>query len=163
MIKINQGLQTIDQLRFENFNLKKQIAYDKKKYIDLKNAFLELKVKTKAQDEETFFKNPELKQLMDDKNNLQNTLKILTDEVEFLSKKNELFLKELKHKDFYDVYKQQAEELTKLREAHTSLINMIQTKDIQVKALNQRSSLTPKVTSGNIFSRESSQSSQILN
>lgn len=109
----------------ENFNLKKQIAYDKKKFIDLKNVFIELRIKNKAQDEEAFFKNPEMKQLMEDRNNLQNTLKILTEEVEFLSKKNELFLKELKHKDFYDVYKQQAEELTKLREAHTSLINMI--------------------------------------
>ena len=41
--KINQGLQAIDKVRIENFDLKKQIAYDKKKYIDLKNAFLELR------------------------------------------------------------------------------------------------------------------------
>jgi hypothetical protein len=53
--------------------------------------------------------------------------------VEFLSRKNELFLKELKTKDYYAAYKQQNEELTKLREAHTLLINMIGTKDITVK------------------------------
>jgi len=45
--KINNGLQVIDKLRLENFNLKKQIAYDKKKYIDLKNAFLELRASMK--------------------------------------------------------------------------------------------------------------------
>jgi hypothetical protein len=36
-----------------------------------------------------------------------------------------MFLRELKNKDFYDAYKQQSEELTKLREAHAMLINMI--------------------------------------
>ena len=38
--KIHCGLEKIDRLRLENFNLKKQIAYDKKKYLDLKNAFI---------------------------------------------------------------------------------------------------------------------------
>lgn len=33
----------IDKLRVENFNLKKQIAFDKKKYLDFQNAFLELR------------------------------------------------------------------------------------------------------------------------
>lgn len=82
------------------------MAYDKKQYLDLKNAYIELRVQRKAQDEEIFVKKPDIKQLMEDKNNLQNTLKILTEEVEFLSKKNELFLKDLRKKDFYDVYKQ---------------------------------------------------------
>ena len=54
-------------------------------------------------------------------------------EVEFLSKKNEQFLKELKTNDFYSVYRQQNEELTKLIEAHALLINMIHSKDISVK------------------------------
>lgn len=40
MLKINQGMLVIDQLRVENFNLKKQMAYDRKKNIDLKNAFI---------------------------------------------------------------------------------------------------------------------------
>jgi len=60
-------------------------------------------------------------------------LKTLTEEVEFLSRKNEIFLKELKTKDYYTAYKQQNEELTKLREAHTLLINMIGAKDITVR------------------------------
>lgn len=41
MTKLNNGLKTIDRLRLDNFNLKKLIAFEKKKYIDLKNAFLE--------------------------------------------------------------------------------------------------------------------------
>jgi len=49
----------------------------------------------------------------------------LTEEVEFLSKTNETFLKELRMKDFYASYKQTVDELTKLREAHTVLIGMI--------------------------------------
>ncbi len=40
--KINKGLAIIDKYRIENFNLKKQLALDKKKYIDLKNAFIDL-------------------------------------------------------------------------------------------------------------------------
>lgn len=43
---------------------------------------------------------------MQEKLNLQRTLKTLTDEVEFLSRKNEIFLKELKTKDYYGAYKQ---------------------------------------------------------
>lgn len=37
-------------MRLENFNLKKQIAYDQKKYLDLKNAFVELRTSLKLQD-----------------------------------------------------------------------------------------------------------------
>jgi hypothetical protein len=43
LTNISKGMKVIDKLRLDNFNLKKQIAYDKKKYIDLKNAFLELR------------------------------------------------------------------------------------------------------------------------
>ena len=56
---------------------------------------------------------------------MQTTLQNLTAEVEFLSNKNEAFLRELKIKDFYQTYKDSVEELTKLREAHTILIGMI--------------------------------------
>lgn len=35
LTKINSGLSMIDKLRVDNFQLKKQIAYDKKKYLDL--------------------------------------------------------------------------------------------------------------------------------
>lgn len=41
MVRVNEGLQQLENSRLENFNLKKLIAFDKKKYIDLKTAFLE--------------------------------------------------------------------------------------------------------------------------
>ena len=60
----------------------------------------------KEQERELSSQNPDLEQLANEKINLQNTLRTLTEEVEFLSKKNEKFLKELKKKDFYSAYKQ---------------------------------------------------------
>lgn len=33
----------IDNLRVDNFNLKRQIAFDKKKYLDLKTGFIEMR------------------------------------------------------------------------------------------------------------------------
>ena len=89
----------------DNFSLKKQIAFDKKKYLDLKNAYIQCKKEYKVQEAELFQKNPDLKSILEEKNNLQNTLRVLTEEVEFLSKMNEGFLKELKQKDFYGAYK----------------------------------------------------------
>lgn len=56
----------------------------------------------------------------------------LTAEVEFLSNKNEMFLRELKTKDFYSTYKDCVEELNKLREAHTVLIGMIQNHHLDI-------------------------------
>ena len=50
--------------------------------------------------------NPEVQELIQDKLILQNTLKTLTDEVEFLSRKNEQFLKELNTKNYYAAYRQ---------------------------------------------------------
>eukprot|EP00347_Sterkiella_histriomuscorum_P000521 403375531 len=149
--KINQGLQTIDNLRVENFNLKKQIAFDKKHYVDLKNAYFQVRKEFKQKEQDLFLRHPDLKEILGEKQNLQNTLKVLTEEVEFLSKKNEGFLKELKHKNFYDAYKRQSEELTKLREAHALLINLIQTKDIAITKSSQ--SKTPNGASiGNAHS-----------
>lgn len=62
----------------------------------------------------------------------------LTAEVEFLSNKNEAFLRELKNREFYSTYKDCVEELNKLREAHTVLISMIQNHhlDIGMGSLN---------------------------
>lgn len=42
----------MDNLLLENFGLKKDIAYEKKKYLDLMNAFLELRNNLKLQDQE---------------------------------------------------------------------------------------------------------------
>lgn len=79
-----------------------------------------------------FRDNPDAKVLTQEKQDLQATLKVLTEEVEFLSKRNENFLKELKHRNFYTAYKDCSDELTKLREAHALLINMIQAKEVTI-------------------------------
>jgi hypothetical protein len=63
---------------------------------------------------------------------LQSTLKTLTEEVEFLSKRNEKFLRELQSREYYAAYKEQNEELTKLREAHAILIDLIRTKEVKI-------------------------------
>ena len=70
MTKIQYGLEKIDKLRLENFNLKKQIAYDKKKYLDLKNAYLELKLQAKTMNEDLFEKQPDIQLLINEKHNL---------------------------------------------------------------------------------------------
>ncbi len=56
----------------------------------------------------------------------------MTDEVEFLSRKNEKFLRELQTREYYQAYKEQNEELTKLREAHAILIDLIRTKEVKI-------------------------------
>jgi len=70
--------------------------------------------------------------LIQERHDLQETLKTLTEEVEFLSKKNEKFLRELQSREYYTAYKEQNEELTKLREAHAILIDLIRTKEIKI-------------------------------
>ena len=89
------------------------------------NAFIEMRnqIKQEQMDKELA---PEYEQLLQEKQSLQITLQTLSEEVEFLSKKNEMFLKELNTKDFYQTYKDCLDELNKLREAHTILIGMIQ-------------------------------------
>ncbi len=59
-------------------------------------------------------------------------MKTLTEEVEFLSKSNEKFLRELQSREYYTAYKEQNEELTKLREAHAILIDLIRTKEVKI-------------------------------
>jgi hypothetical protein len=51
-------------------------------------------------------RHPDMHQIIAEKKDLENNLRTLTNEVEFLSKKNADFLKELKTKDFYAVYRQ---------------------------------------------------------
>lgn len=59
MAQVSKSMKVIDKLRLDNFNLKKQIAFDKKKYIDLKNAFIELRQQSKLQENE-MHGNPEI-------------------------------------------------------------------------------------------------------
>ena len=95
------------------------------------NAFIELRNQIKLEQEGKLEPN-EKEQLMKEKQQLQSTLQTLTEEVEFLSKMNEKFLRELKTKDFYATYKECLDELGRLREAHTILIGMIQNHHLSI-------------------------------
>jgi|LauGreDrversion4_2_1035121.scaffolds.fasta_scaffold322249_1 DNA repair exonuclease SbcCD ATPase subunit len=126
-------MERLDRLFSENFGLKRDLAYEKKRYMDLMNAFLELRHSVKAAGATTPVKSEAAAThredaLLKEKQELEQTLMNLTEEVEALSKRNEEFLRELKAKhDFYGPYKDCQDELRKLREAHGLLISMIQT------------------------------------
>ena len=62
--------------------------------------------------------------LVEDKKNLETTLKDLSKEVEDLSSKNEEFLVELSKWEFYDDYWNASWELNQLWDAHMLLINL---------------------------------------
>ena len=76
----------------------------------MSNAFLELRQEIKVEQEEKDI-DTDKETLVKEKLQLQKTLNTLSDEVEFLSKKNEQFLKELNKKNFYASYQQTLEEL----------------------------------------------------
>lgn len=67
----------------------------------------------------------DVRNLIDEKNSLQRTVKALSNEVEQLSVVNEKLLGQLQVKDFYEEYSKVMEELTKLKAGHMTLINMI--------------------------------------
>jgi len=92
----SNSIWTVEKLRLEKFYLKKEIAYERKRYNDLKNAFVELRRDTK--DKEMDYKDKNKQQLVEDKFSLQNTICTLTDEIENLSVKNEEFLESLRSK-----------------------------------------------------------------
>ena len=125
----------LDQLLQENFELKKQIAYEKKRYLDLMNGFMELRNSIRDQEKEKII-STDIQDLVKERQQLQSTLQSLSQEVEFLSTKNEEFLRELKMKDFYLSYKQCVDELNTLREAHSVLISMIQNQHVNIGASN---------------------------
>ncbi|CDW74156.1 UNKNOWN [Stylonychia lemnae] len=152
-----QCLTRMDQLFKENFQLKKQVAYEKKRFIDLANAFSNLKAQMKQQDRDQM-QLTDKEQLLRERFQLQSTLQNLTAEVEFLSNKNEQFLSELRLKDFYQTYKDCVEELNKLREAHTVLIGMIQNNDLDIGVDLQspaKSTQNNNIMNGNNFNSNS--------
>ena len=68
------------------------------------------------------------------KNKMQQTILTLSQEVEYLSVRNSKLLDDLKKKEpLYDIYVKTSEELIKLRQAHTVLISMIQSGNINIK------------------------------
>ena len=65
---------------------------------------------------------------------MQQTILTLSQEVEYLSVRNQKMLADLKRKDpFYETYVKVSEELTKLRQAHAILISMIQSNQVNLK------------------------------
>jgi len=70
--------------------------------------------------------------LIEEKSSLECTLVSLSEEVEFLSQKNEQFLSDLKNKNFYGEYQSVQEELNQLRKSHLSLIDLIEGKEIAI-------------------------------
>lgn len=118
-------------MRLEKFYLKKEIAYEHKRYNDLKSAFIELR--REAKDKEMDYKDRSKQQLVEEKLSLQSTIVSLTDEIESLSVKNEEFLSHLSKQDFYHEYQNVKEELQTLKNAHTILINMIKDDDLQIQ------------------------------
>lgn len=69
-----------------------------------------------------------------EKNQMQSTILTLSQEVEYLSVRNQKMLTDLKRKDpFYDTYVKTSEELTKLRQAHAILISMIKSNHVNIK------------------------------
>ena len=65
---------------------------------------------------------------------MQQTILTLSQEVEYLSVRNSKLLSDLKRKEpLYEIYVKTSEELIKLRQAHTVLISMIQSENINIK------------------------------
>lgn len=86
-------MERLDRVFTENFQLKRELAYEKKRYIDLMNAFLELRNSTKGPPihQSTSFTNDKSllesreDHLVKEKQALETTLMSLTEEVESLS------------------------------------------------------------------------------
>jgi oligoendopeptidase F len=81
----------LEKLLTENFQLKREMAYEKKRYLDLMNAFLELRNSIKGgsslqpHDNNTNGTISKEENLMREKQSLEHTLMNLTEEVETLS------------------------------------------------------------------------------
>ena len=149
---IKNGLLKFDDLLQENFKLKKEMAFEKKRYIDLTEAVSELKEGHRMQEAEerdimqaleqqvnleTPGKNSDKKLSREwalQKRQLQETIQAISGEVDYLTTKNNEYLTDLQSKEpFYDSYRAALDELNQLREAHGILISMIKNHHIQVK------------------------------
>eukprot|EP01017_Pseudomicrothorax_dubius_P044174 TRINITY_DN7444_c0_g1_i10.p1 TRINITY_DN7444_c0_g1~~TRINITY_DN7444_c0_g1_i10.p1 ORF type:complete len:133 (+),score=31.17 TRINITY_DN7444_c0_g1_i10:522-920(+) len=60
--------------------------------------------------------------LLLEKENLENTLKALSEEVNLLTIKNERLLEDLRKREFFQAYEEASTELTRLREEYHSLL-----------------------------------------
>ena len=156
---ITKSLSKFDDLLHENFKLKKEMALEKKRFIDLTEAFNDLQEATRLQREEereslaalenevgrfslgeespTKGGRPDrqvCREWAAQKRQLQETITAISGEVDYLTTKNNEYLTDLRAKEpFYDSYRAALDELNKLREAHGILISMIKNHHIQVK------------------------------
>lgn len=149
-------MERIEDVLRDNFRLKQEIACEKKRYVDLMNAFLEVRHEqkvshTEISDSSTFFEQADPvsdgrasgvklrdsnvpQKWQAEKSKMQETIIALSQEVEYLSTKNIEFLQDLKKRDsFYSTYRETMDELGKLREAHGILISMIKNHHIQIE------------------------------
>ena len=62
---VTKGLQVIDKLRLEKFNLKRQLVWDKMKFNQLKKSMLE--VKNEMKDRELDMKRSSMGELIEEK------------------------------------------------------------------------------------------------
>ena len=102
--------------------LKTKIFEEKNKTNNLKECFIEMR--NSKENMKNDMKDKEKLTLVEEKMSLESTLLSLSEEVEFLSQKNEQFLKDLLKRDFYEEYKGTNEELENFRKIHFSLLNM---------------------------------------
>eukprot|EP00347_Sterkiella_histriomuscorum_P015660 403356180 len=121
---IESGLMHIDELRQDKFSLQKALFLQRKHYMDLQNQYLEFRRITQTQEEESK-RAGDIQSIMTQKNQLEQTLITLTEEVELLSSKNEKLLRDLCIKDFHQKYYESQLELEKLKQAHEALISTI--------------------------------------
>ena len=52
LTNIERGLEKIEEIRSDRFQLKKQILQERRKFMDLQNAYLDLKKEMKEREEE---------------------------------------------------------------------------------------------------------------
>ena len=100
---IEKGLSKIDEQRNHIFQLKKTLLFERKKYGDLQTSYMLMK-KTMREREEFVRRNAkkeDVEILIIERQNLEENLKLLSDEVESLSQNNNRLLKDLKQRDFY--------------------------------------------------------------
>ena len=160
--KIQQALARMDLLLKENFELKREIVFERKKFIDLQNSFNEFKINVaKSENVEVASPNKSMNSSAYvgggmrpsaqssnsntrdtfnhmgywqlEKTQMQQTIIALGEEVEYLSVRNQQLIDDMKRKDpFYETYVKTTEELTKLRQAHAILISMIKSKQVNI-------------------------------
>ncbi|CDW78716.1 UNKNOWN [Stylonychia lemnae] len=118
---IKNGFEVIDEMRNQIFLMKKTILFDRKKYQDLQEDYMNQKKKMKEREED--MKKMDVGELILQRQALEENLRYLSEEVEALSQKNQRLLKDLKVKDFYQSYNQISDEL---KRAHSILISTLQ-------------------------------------